>query len=130
MRVPFPKPSKECGERNVLMQRLTVVMADEKGLHTDQLESDIHRREMMGLQTLHKRKAIYRGQVSSVTGAYCSFCHYVGEHHVAINNHLRCHWRLGLMCSAPYCFQVRTECEEMIEHMQTEHGLSPPGRKS
>ena len=99
-------------------------------MHTTQLDLDIHRREMMGLQTLHKCSAIYRGQISSIGGAYCSFCDYVGEHHVAINNHIRCHWHLGLMCSAPFCFQVRTECEEMIRHMASEHGATPPGHKT
>ena len=88
LRVPFPKPSKKAGGRDVLMQRLTYVMVDEQGNYTEQLTGDIHRREMMGLQTLHNRNAIYRGQVNGVSGAYCSFGEYVGEHHVAINNHL------------------------------------------
>ena len=130
IRTPFPKPSKETGGRNVLMQQLAVVMVDETGMHTTQLDSDIHHREMMGLQTLHKCSAIYRGQISSIGGAYCSFCDYVGEHHVAINNHIRCHWHLGLMCLAPFCFQVHTECEEMIRHMASEHGATPPGHKT
>ena len=63
IRTPFPKPSKESGGRDVLMQHISVVMVDEKGNFTTNLDADIHRREMMGLQTLHIQDAIYRAQI-------------------------------------------------------------------
>ena len=59
--VPLSKPSKKAGGQDILMQRLTYVMVDEKGDFTEQLTGDVHHREMMGLQTLHNHDAIYRG---------------------------------------------------------------------
>ena len=73
------------------MQCLSIVIVDEHGNFTDQLDSDIHQREMLGLQTLHNCNAIYQAQISGISGAYCPFCDYVSEHHVAINNHIQCH---------------------------------------
>ena len=49
------------------MTHVSMVMVDANGNHTTELESDIHRREMLGLQTLHRRKAIYQAQISDIT---------------------------------------------------------------
>ena len=77
---------------------------------------------------LHKCAAIYHQQVNNVSGCYCPFCNYVGSHHIAINNHIRSHWCLGLLCSFPGCFQPRVEADAMLTHMLEKHGMAPYGR--
>ena len=128
MRVPFPKPSKVPSARDILITQLAFAMVNESGRYSNCLTGDEYRREMVGLVTLHKRAAIYRRQVNNVRGCYCPFCNYVGSYHIAINNHIRSHWRLGLLCSFLGCFQPRVEADAMLAHMLEKHGMAPYGR--
>ena len=106
MRVPFPNPSKVPGTQDILITRLAFAMVNESGQYSNCLTGEEYQCEMMGLVTLHKLVAIYCWQVNNVSGCYCPFCSYVGVHHIAINNHIHSHWRLGLLCSFPGCFQA------------------------
>ena len=127
MQVPFPKPSKVPGARNILINKLTFVMVNKTGQHTNHLTGDEHQCEMLGLLPLHKHVAIYCWQVHNISGCYCPFCNYVGIHHIAINNHNHFHWHLGLLCSYPKCFQVHVEAKAMLNHMADDHDLRPYG---
>ena len=128
MQVPFPKPSKVPGARDILITQLSFAMVNESGWYSDCLTKEEYRCEMMGLVTLHKHAAIYHWQVNNVSGCYCPFCNYVGAHHIAINNHICSHWCLGLLCSYPGCFQACVEADAMLAHMLEEHGMKPYGR--
>ena len=128
MWVPFPKPSKVPGTRDILITQLAFTMVNESGQYSNCLTRDEYRQEMVGLVTLHKCAAIYRRQVNNVSGCYCPFCNYVGSHHIAINNHICSPWHLGLLCSYSGCFQSCMEADAMLAHMLEKHGMTPYGR--
>ena len=128
MRVSFPKPSKVPSARDILITQLAFAMVNESGRYSNCLTGDEYQQEMVGLVTLHKCAPIYCQQVNNVSGCYCPFCNYVGSHHIAINNHIRSHWHLGLLCSYPGCFQFRVEAEAMLAHMLEKHSIAPYGR--
>ena len=128
MWVPFLKPSREPGAWDFLITQLAFAMVNESGQYSDCLTGDKYRQEMVGLVTLHKCAAIYHWQVNNVSSCYCPFCNYVGSHHIAINNHICSHWRLGLLCSYPGCFQSCMEADAMLAHMLEKHGMTPYGR--
>ena len=60
MQVPFPKPSKVPGARDILITRLSFAMVNESGQYSNCLTREEYQCEMVGLVTLHKRVAIYR----------------------------------------------------------------------
>ena len=128
MRVPRSKTHKVPGAQDILISRLAFAMDNESGRYSNCLTGDEYRWEMVGLVTLHRCAAIYRRQVNNISGCYCPFCNYVGSHHIAINNHICSHWRLGLLCSYPGCFQSRVEANAMLLHMLQKHGMAPYGR--
>ena len=128
MWVPFQKPSRVHGTRDILITRLAFAMVNESGRYSNCLTRDEYRREMVGLVTLHKCAAIYLQQVNNVSGCYCPFCSYVGAHHIALNNHICSHWHLGLLCSYPGCFQAHVEVDTMLAHMLGKYGMKPYGR--
>ena len=128
MRVPFLKPSKVPGARDILITRLAFAMVNESGWYSNCLTRDEYQWEILGLVTLHKCAAIYCGQVNNISGCYCLFCNYVGSHHIAINNPICSHWHLGLLCSFPGCFQPHMETDAMLTHMSEKHGMVPYGR--
>ena len=128
MQVPFPKPSRIPGARDILITWLAFAMVNESGWYSHCLTGDKYQWEMVGLVTLHKHVAIYHWQVNNVHGCYCPFCNYVGAHHIAINNHIHSHWHLGLLCSYPGCFQSHEEADTMLAHMLEKHGMKPYGR--
>ena len=128
MRVPFPKPSKVPGTRDILITQLAFALVNESGQYSNCLTGDKYQWEMVGLVTHHKCVAIYHRQVNNVSGCYCPFCNYVGSHHIAINNHIRSHWHLGLLCSYLGCFQSHMEANAMLAHMLEKHGMTPYGR--
>ena len=128
MQVPFPKPSKVCSTRDILITRLSFAMVNESGQYSDCLTGKEYWHEMMGLVTLYKHAAIYHQQVNNVSGCYCPFCNYVRAHHIAINNHIRSHWHLGLLRSYQGCFQAHMGADAMLAHMLEEYGMKPYGR--
>ena len=59
MWVPFPKPSRVPGARDILITWLAFAMVNESGRYSDCLTGDEYRWEMVALVTLHKCAAIY-----------------------------------------------------------------------
>ena len=110
---PFPVASADVGGRHIFIKRIAIVFIDDEGNYTGDHTSDTYWKEMLRLAQLHNREAVYHKHVVSVTTAYCAFCKYHCEHHQAINNHISCHWHLGLMCGVPGCHQVFVECGAM-----------------
>ena len=86
---------------------------------------DDYKRVVLGLAKLHKKKAISRWQEKGVDGgSICSFCCLSFSNHESVNNHVRVHWRLALMCAL--CSHVEVDAHEMIRHGRDEHGLQVP----
>ena len=89
------------------------------------LQGDMHRRVMMGLTKLHKKDVISRHQKRGVDGkSVCLFCPLVLSNHESVNNHVRCHWRMALMCGL--CSHVEVDCNAMIHHGRQKHFLEVP----
>ena len=86
---------------------------------------DDYKRVVLGLTKLHKKEAISHQQEKGVDGgSICSFCCLSFSKHESVNNHVRVHWRLALMCAL--CSRVEVDVHEMICHGRDEHGLQVP----
>ena len=89
------------------------------------LQGDMHQRVMMGLTKLHKKDVISRHQKRGVDGkSVCPFCPLVLSNHESVNNHVRCHWRMALMCGL--CSHIEVDCNAMIRHGHQKHLLEVP----
>ena len=89
------------------------------------LQGDMHQHVMMGLTKLHKKDAISRHQKRGVDGkSVCPFCPLVLSNHESVNNHIRCHWLMALMCGL--CSHVEVDCNAMIRHGRQKHFLEVP----
>ena len=89
------------------------------------LQGDMHRRVMMGLTKLHKKDTISHHQKRGVDGkSVCPFCPLVLSNHESVNNHVRCHWWMALMCGL--CSHVKVDCNAMIRHGHQKHFLEVP----
>ena len=55
---------------------------------------------VLGLAKLHKKEAIsHRQEKGMDRGSICSFCCLTFSNHESVNNHVRVHWQLALMCT-------------------------------
>ena len=89
------------------------------------LQGDMHQRVMMGLTKLHKKDAISRHQKHGVDSkSVCPFCPLVLSNHKSVNNHVRCHWWMALMCGL--CSHIEVDCNAMICHGCQKHLLEVP----
>ena len=89
------------------------------------LQGDMHRHVMMGLMKLHKKDAISRHQKHGMDGkSVCPFCPLVLSNHESVNNHVRCHWQMALMCGL--CSRIEVDCNAMICHGRQKHFLEVP----
>ena len=89
------------------------------------LQGDMHQRVMMGLTKLHKKDAISHHQKRGVDGkSVCPFCPLVLSNHESVNNHVRCHWRMALMCGL--CSHIEVDCNALICHGHQKHLLEVP----
>ena len=94
-------------------------------LNNAKMLGDDYKRVVLGLAKLHKKEAISRRQEKGVDGgSICSFCCLSFSNHESVNNHVRVHWQLALMCVL--CLRVEVDAHEMIRHRRDEHGLQVP----
>ena len=102
------------------------VRGDGKALPTNaKMTGDEYKRVVLGLSKLHKNKAISHRQEKNVDGgSICAFCCLLFSNHESVNNHLRVHWRMALMCAL--CSRVEVDAHEMIKHGRDKHGLQVP----
>ena len=98
------------------------VFVDNKGTPLNTLTGDTSSRVMLGLLRLHIKDAIHWHQKSNMdTKTICSFCVLSVSNHELVNNRIRGHWHLGLMCRK--CFWVELTCEAMVAHAKEAHHL-------
>ena len=89
------------------------------------LQGDMHWRVMMGLMQLYKKDVMSRHQKRGVDGkSVCPFCPLVLSNHESVNNHVRCHWQMALMCGL--CSHIKVDCNAMIRHGRQKHFLEVP----
>ena len=54
-----------------------------------------------------KQSGVIRdGKKRSTSKCYCMVCDYIVQNHPSINNHVRIHLRLSLLCSVDGCFTI------------------------
>ena len=76
------------------------------------------------------------GKKKSTSKCYCSLCDYVVQNHPSINNHVRTHLCLSLLCTINGCFNIEHGCNDMWGHVTREHNIPsghavvPPSKKS
>ena len=63
------------------------------------------------------------GKKLSTSKHYCSLCDYVVQNHPLINNHIRTHLHLSLLCTINGCFQIKHGCNNMWLHVTREHDI-------
>ena len=100
---------------------------------------------MIGLYGLVEQHSIPRittmqsgvsGKKKSMSKCYCLLCDYLVQNHPSINNHVRMHLRLSLLCTINGCFHIENGCNNMWAHVTKEHNIPsghsvvPPSKKS
>ena len=101
------------GAPNVFITLLAWMFVDEQGQKT------CHPRGMnvhsitFGLIRLHEKNAICQHQYHNVVvGGKCPICAYCTDNHDSVNNHIRMHWCMGLVCS--FCEYIDVTMNEHV----------------
>ena len=70
-------------------------------------------------------QVIYRGQVfqKKVDTGYCPLCTYSSQNHQTLNNHVRLHFHMTMLCGMADCWYVSHSAEDMWKHAAG-HGLA------
>ena len=58
-----------------------------------------------------------------VAHGYCPMCSYASENYRTLNNHVRLHYRMTMVCGYPDCWEVLHNASAMWTHAHT-HGFS------
>ena len=69
----------------------------------------------------------------TISECYCPLWVYLVGNHMTMNNHIRYHLRLALLCHIKHCFYIETQAEGMWKHIEDKHnmprGNSATGKK-
>ena len=87
------------------------------GLHDIVSQESMNRIEKNG-QLMYGGK-MFPGQVDA---GYCLLCPYSSQNHRTLNNHVRLHFWISMVCGMPDCWFVSHSAESMWKHA-AEHGL-------
>ena len=98
-------------------------------------ENGFNSQVMLGLYGLHHYKAISKVTTSDtglpetdkchqITEGYCPFCAYSSGNHPSLNNHIRMHEHLGLLCTLGKCFHIEWQAEKMCKHGAKIHKIT------
>ena len=85
---------------------------------------------MMGLAGLFTHDAICKitmsdtGNEKMLSKCYCPLCIYLVSNHMIMNNHIRYHLQLVLVCCLKHCFHVETQAKGMWNHIEEKHNMA------
>ena len=114
----------------VMATRLARVFVNDSGGVSVPLKGIAAKQSMFGLTKLHKPEAISRREktikpfgkpVKVLLGSQCPVCGYNVDNHDSINNHIRAHWRLALLCGI--CLRIYPTASAMTAHGREAHHL-------
>ena len=106
----------------VYITHLAWMFMDEKGWKTRKTTGMNVHGVTFSLIKLHTKDAIYRHQYCNViVGGKCPICAYCTDNHDLVNNHIRMHWRMGLMCT--FCEYINVTMNGMLGHGQAIHAV-------
>ena len=85
---------------------------------------------MMGLAGLFTHDVICKittsdlgNEKKTLRECYCPLCVYLVGNHMTMNNHIRYHLQLALICHLKHCFHVETQAEGMWKHIKDKHNM-------
>ena len=108
------------GAPNVFITHLARMFVDEQGRKTRHPRGMNVHGITFGLIRLHEKDAICQHQYHNVVvGGKCPICAYCTDNHDSVNNHIRMHWRMGLVCS--FCEHIDVNMNGMLGHGQAIH---------
>ena len=80
---------------------------------------------MTGLCGLFAHDTIYKittsdtgNEKKTVSGCYCPLCVYLVGNHMTMNNHIRYHLQLALVCHIKHYFHIETQAEGIWNHVR------------
>ena len=97
--MPMKKSRRLSGAPFIYITHLAWMFVDEKGWKTCKPTGMNVHGVTFGLIRLHAKDAICRHQYCNIiVGGKCPICAYCTDNHDSVNNHIRMHWRMGLVC--------------------------------
>ena len=134
-RVPDDLP-KEDGQQVRLTARYVMqVLQNRNGVIVDSHHADWGRDHNIGLYDINSLLAMAKKEKSSTTRfegkslqgkvahGYCPMCPYASECSRTLNNHVRLHYRMTMVCGYPGCWEVLHNASAMWAHARM-HGFS------
>ena len=119
---PMKRSRQLAGAPFVYITHLAQMFMDEKGLQMRKPTGMNIHGVTFGLIRLHDKDVICRHQYRNViVGGKCPICTYCTDNHDSVNNHIRMHWRMGLVCA--FCEYVDITMNGMLGHGQAIHGI-------
>ena len=116
------------GQPKLHITHLGWVFVDHKGKQQRVLEGDPGCAVTFGLLKLHAKEVICRHQQDSVTiSGQCPICVYYADNHDSVNNHIRLHYRMGLICT--FCYHIKVSMGGMVTHGEDDHTIDLKGDK-
>ena len=111
------------------------VLQNQNGVVVDSHHADWGRDNNIGLYDIHSPLAMAKKEKSGTTRfegkalqgkvahGYCPMCPYASECSRTLNNHVRLHYRMTMVCGYPGCWEVLHNASAMWAHAHT-HGFS------
>ena len=101
---------------------------DHKGEQQRVLEGDPGCTITFRLLKLHAKEVICWHQQDSMTiGGQCPICIYYANNHDFVNNHIRSHYQMGLICT--FCYHIEVRMGGMVAHGEDNHAVNLKGNK-
>ena len=126
----------EDGQKVRLLPRYVMqVLQNRNGVVVDSRHADWGRDNNIGLYDIHSPLAMAKKEkngttrfegktlTGKVSHAYCPMCPYASECSRTLNNHVRLHYRMTMVCGYPGCWEVIHNASTMWAHART-HGFS------
>ena len=121
-KMPMPQSWHLQSEAKVHITHLGHVFIDNKGEWQRVLEGDSRCTVTFRLLKLHSKDVICRHQRGGVKiSGQCPICVYYADNHNSVNNHIRSHYRIWLICT--FCYHMEVSMEGMITHGEDIHSI-------
>ena len=118
------KGSRAPDSEKVTIDQVMLVCQCENGVDIAYSNPEFRHPGTMGLWDLHSTNALSRAKMQLQSGLvdtnFCPLCSFWATNNETLNNHVRKHYRMGLICRANRFMMASVAA--MKAHMETEHG--------
>ena len=119
---PMKNSQHLAGAPNVFITHLVRMFVDKQGRKTHHPRGMNMHGITFGLIQLHEKNAICQHQYHNVVvGGKCPICAFGTDNHDSVNNHIRMHWCMGLVCL--FCKYIDVTMNGMLGHDQAIHAV-------